>query len=237
MNLSTRPILSTTLNLLKSHRACTDGYRTLLKYVGSDYDPNAPIDLLTVLTSNGLDDCFWTLRATTNPALAERLSSLAACDFAERVVHNYPEEETVLRDCIQTARDYADGKATDEQLQKADSAARSAAWSAADSAARSAAEGAAEGAAWSAARSAARSAAWSAADSAAWSAARSAAEGAAWRAAWSAADSAAWRAAWRAADSAAWNAAWNAPESAEWSAEKDAQTEILRKYLTEGGYK
>ena len=221
MNLSTRPILSTTLNLLKSHRACTDGYRTLLKYVGSDYDPNAPIDLLTVLTSNGLDDCFWTLRATTNPALAERLSSLAACDFAERVVHNYPEEETVLRDCIQTARDYADGKATDEQLQKAESAA----WNAARSAARSAAD------------SAARSAAWSAADSAARSAAEGAAEGAAWSAARSAARSAEWRAAWRAAASVAWNAAWNALESAERSAEKDAQTEILRKYLTEGGYK
>ncbi len=137
-------ILSTTINLLKTHEACASGYKTLLKHVGSDYDPNAPIDLLTVLTSNGLDDCFWTLRATTNPALAERLSSLAACDFAERVVHNYPEEETVLRDCIQTARDYANDKATYGQLR----AAESAAWGVAESAAGSAARSAAWSAAW-----------------------------------------------------------------------------------------
>ena len=88
---------------------------------------------------------------------------LLACQFAERALRR---ERNAGREldprswaAIRVKRQWAAGKATDEQLD----AAESAAWSAARSAARSAAESAAR----SAARSAAESAAWSAAESAA----------------------------------------------------------------------
>jgi hypothetical protein len=128
----------------------------------------------------------------------DRTLRLFACDCAERTLPLFETErpdDTRPRLAIETARRFADGKATREEL----ATARSAAWSAAESAAGYAAE--------SAAWSAARSAAWYAALYAAWSAAESAAGYAAESAAWSAAESAAWY--------AAWYAAWSAAESAE----------------------
>ena len=66
----------------------------------------------------------------------ERTARLFACDCAERVLKNFEdvcEDDGRVRKCINTARRFARGKATKEEL----SAARSAAWSAARSAARS----------------------------------------------------------------------------------------------------
>jgi len=86
---------------------------------------------------------------------------LFACDCAEHVLKNYEKEfpgDHRVRDCIEVARKYAFGKATEEELLAVRSAAESAVWSAT----------------WSAAWSAAESAVWSAAESAAWSAVRSA---------------------------------------------------------------
>jgi len=115
----------------------------------------------------------------------ERTQRLFAADCAEHVLHIFEEAypaDPRPREAIAVARAFAEGEATEEELNTAESAAWSAAWSAAESAA------------WSAARNAARSAAWSAAESAAWSAARNAARSAAWNAArnaaWSAARSA-----------------------------------------------
>jgi hypothetical protein len=113
-----------------------------------------------------------------------------ACDFAESVLtHWYAvySDDHRPRECIEITRRYADGKATDEELEAAREAAGEAAWAAAG-AARAA--WAAAGAAW-AARDAA-GAAWAAARDA-WEAAR-AARAAAWEAA-----GAAWAAAWEAA--------------------------------------
>ena len=91
-----------------------------------------------------------------------------ACDCASRALHRErkagrePDERS--RAAIRVARRFARGKATQEEL----AAARSAAWSAA----RSAAWSAGGSAAWSAARAAAWDASWSAAGSAARSAER-----------------------------------------------------------------
>jgi len=116
----------------------------------------------------------------------ERILRLFACWCAEQVLPNfenkYPEDKRP-RQAIETAKRYADGKATKKELSAANSAARSAA----DSAARSAANSAAYYAARSAANSAAYFAAYFAADSAAYFAADSAADSAAYFAADSAA--------------------------------------------------
>ena len=163
-------IFETTFSKLKKAGACESGYKKLVQYLGgvTKYGANKPINLLTILESNGADDMLWALCTVDHPEL-EKIARLMACDFAETSLHLYesrcPDDQRP-RNAIIAARQFANGE-TDE-------AARSAAWSAAESAARSAAE--------SAARSAARSAAWSAA----WSAARSAARSAAWSAARSA---------------------------------------------------
>jgi len=114
-----------------------------------------------------------------------RSQRLFASDCAERMLPLYEAaypNDTRPRVAIDTARRYANGEATLQEL----AAASDAAWDAASAAARAAAWDAA----WDAARDAAWDAARAAARAAAWDAARAAARAAAWDAAWGAA----WRA-------------------------------------------
>ena len=101
----------------------------------------------------------------------DRTARLAACDIAETVIHlwneKYPNDNRP-QICIDTARAFANGNATKEEM----------------AAARDAARDAARAAAGAAALTAAKDVAWTAARAAAWTAARAAAGAAAWAAAW-----------------------------------------------------
>jgi len=123
------------------------------------YGKDTPIPLSEILSVCGLDDALWALRAIVEPA--DREIRLLACDFAERVLpifeKLYPNDKRP-RAAIETARRYANGEATIEELNAARSAARYAAEYATRYAAKSAAESAAGYAAESAAESAARDA-------------------------------------------------------------------------------
>jgi hypothetical protein len=106
----------------------------------------------------------------------DRTARLFAADCAERVLPLFETEhpnDPRLRAAIETARRFATGNATKDELTAA--AAAAAAWDAARTAAwaaaRDAARAAARDAAWDAARAAARTAAWAAARAAAWDAA------------------------------------------------------------------
>ena len=67
--------LTTTLNRLRSAGACESRYAHLLRALGgTSVDHDAPINLLTILEHNGVDDALWTLHSTafveaTAPAL------------------------------------------------------------------------------------------------------------------------------------------------------------------------
>jgi hypothetical protein len=169
----------TTLNEIRAHKPCREGWEKLLKHLGKTKADNKPLPLLTILESNGLDDALWCLRASS----LERLSRHFQAWCAEQVLHHFEAEQpddTRVRD--QIAMLLRDDAAEAE---------RAAAWAAA----RDAARAAARAAAWDAARAAA----WDAARDAAWDAARDAARAAARAAAWDAARDAAWDAAWDAA--------------------------------------
>ncbi len=199
-------MIYTTFKLCKEARACVASSRKFRKFKGgAEWPMDKPFPLTEVLEVLGLDDALWCLRCTTDQIAAGKFSRLLACDHAERVLPLYEKQfpgDSRVRDCIVMARDFANGRATREQL--------NAAWVAV--------RAAAEDAAW-----AAESAAW-AAESAARAAARDAAESAA-RAAARAAESAA-RAAARAAESAAWAAGVAAR-----AAERQWQTAHLKEML------
>ena len=171
----------------------------------------------------------------------DRAARIYACDCAEHVLglfeKGYPADKRP-RKAIETARLFAEGKASKQDLDAAWAAAWAARVAARDAAwaARAAAEAAAEAAAWDAAGAAAGDAAW-AARVAAWDAAGAAAVAAAWDAAGAAAGAAAWAArvaAWDAAGAAAWDAA-GAARAAAWAAAGAAarvwQTALLKKVL------
>ena len=154
------------------------GWTQLCKHLGKSA-AEARVDttefpLLTVLDSNGIDDCLWVL---DNAVKNRRIASLFAADCALHVHHLFAEvfpDDDRPMNAIRVAKDL---NATDEQRAAARAAARDAAG---DAGAAWAARDAARDAAWAAARDAAgdaRDAAWDAARDA-WAAARAAARAA-----------------------------------------------------------
>ena len=170
-------MICTTLNKIRAHGPCADGWAKLLRHLGKTGADDEPLSLATILDSNGLDDALWCLRAVDG---CDREKRLYAVWCARRVQHLMTDPRSI--EALDVAERHANGQATDEELSTAWDAAwdaaRGAAW-----AARAAAEAAARGAARAAAEAAAREAAEAAARAAAEAAARAAARGAAWDAA------------------------------------------------------
>ena len=179
----------TTLNVIREHNPCPDGWKKLLAHMNKTSADDAPLSLLTILDSNGLDDALWCLRAMPEHNKCWRLYAVWCARQVQHLMHD-ARSFTAL-DIVER---HANGTATDSELD----AARAAARDAVRDAARDAAWDAARDAAWDAARAAS----WDAARDAAWDAARAASWDAARDAAWDAARAAAWgavRAAARAA--------------------------------------
>ena len=152
---------TTTFRRLRKAGACTSRYELLRKALSrEEYGDNTPINLLTILSINGLDDALWALSATAENC--DKIARLMAADFAEQVLpiwQKYSEDKRPEL-AIKAARDFAHGRIDRNQLAAARDAARDA-----SEAHRAAARDAGD-AAWSAAGDAARDAAWDAASAA-----------------------------------------------------------------------
>ena len=150
-------MIYTTLNKIREHEPCIDGWRKLLRHIGKAQADDEPLALATILQSNGLDDALWCLRAVDGH---EKEVRLYAVWCARQVQHLMKDPRTLA--ALDVAERHAHGQATDAELMTAWDAARAAAWDAAEdaawAAARAAAGDAAVAAAW-AARAAARDAA------------------------------------------------------------------------------
>jgi hypothetical protein len=123
--------MKTTLNEIRKHHPCQDGWEKLLRYLNKTKPDDEPLPLLTVLQSNGLEDALWCFRAVEGFDREKRLLAVA---FAREVEHLMPEAS---KPALAVAERFANGLATEEELAQARSAAAAAARSAAD--ARSAA--------------------------------------------------------------------------------------------------
>ena len=162
-----KQVFTVTLAQLRKEGACISGYNKLVcSLQGKPFDQDRktyiryahkePINLLHILDSNGVDDCLWGIRAVNHPE-RDRVARHIACDCADAILHIYEKEtpsDNRPRHAVEVARRYADGNATQEELD----AARAAAWAAASAAAKAAARAAARGAAWAAPWDAARGA-------------------------------------------------------------------------------
>ena len=162
---------TTTLERIRAASPCPDGWTKLLNHLGKTEADDAPLDIVTILDSNGLDDALWVLSyAMPDDRLARHFQAWCAEQVLPLFEAKYPDDMRVRLQIAMLRND------------RAGAAARDAAWAAAWAATRAAARDAARDAAWAAA---ARTAAWSAArTAAARTAAKSAARTAAWLAAW-----------------------------------------------------
>ena len=172
------------------------GYLKLRYHLGKGYGDDTPINIATILDSNGLDDALWCLRAVDGHAREMRLYAV----WCARQVQSRLEDQRSLT-ALDVAERHANGAASNDEL----AAAWAAAWGARANAAYAArANAAAYDATYAARANAARAnAAYAAAYDAAYAAAYAArANAAAYDATYAAYDAAyaAWAAAYAAAD-------------------------------------
>jgi hypothetical protein len=154
--------VSTTLKKLRKAGACEDRYKHLKKSLGKGYGDDTPIDLLTILDTNGLEDVLWIPRSAVDGDYIERRYRLFAVACCQDVLHLMKDQRSL--DAVKAAHLYA--------YDEIDDAAGAAAWAAAgmlgllsgllQGMLRGLLRGAA-GDAWTAARAAARAAAGAAA--------------------------------------------------------------------------
>jgi hypothetical protein len=163
--------MKTTLNQIRAKSPCQSGWTKLLAYLGKTKADDEPISIATILDSNGLDDALWCLQAVKG---RDREIRLFGVWCARQVQHLMTDPRSIA--ALDVAERFANGEATQYEL---NAAARDAARAASDAARDAASDAArdARAAAWAAAWAAASDAAWAASD-AAW-AARAAARAAA----------------------------------------------------------
>ena len=134
----------TTLNKIREHLPCCEGWRILTDF-GKTKADDEPLSFKSILDSNGLDDAIWALRSIDAPEVR-----LFAVRCVRQIQHLISDERSL--NALDVSEMYAVGNATSEEL--------SAAWVAALDAARDAARDAALDAVLDAARAEARDAAW-----------------------------------------------------------------------------
>ena len=125
--------ITTTLNRIRAHSPCADGWTKLLRHLGKTQADDEPLPFSVIVASNGLDDALWCCRAEPQHAKEWRLFAVWC---ARQVQHLMTDRRSI--DALDVAERYANGQATDAELEPAGDAAGDAAWSAAWAAARAA---------------------------------------------------------------------------------------------------
>ncbi len=111
-------MLTTTLNKIRDHGPCTPGWEKLLHHLGKTKADDEPLGFDVILESNGLDDALWCLRAEPSHGREYRL---LAVSYARDVEHLMEDKRSIK--CLDVAERFANGQATEEELEKARTAA------------------------------------------------------------------------------------------------------------------
>jgi len=130
-------VICTTLNRIREHDPCVEGWKKLLRHLGKTEADDEPLPFSVIVESNGMENALWACRTVPEH---DREWRLFAVWCARQVQHLITDQRS--HDAINVAERFALGAATKNELD----AAFEAAWSAA----RGAAFEAARGATWSA---------------------------------------------------------------------------------------
>ena len=125
-----------TLNMIRAHSPCEDGWSKLLKGLGKTRADDDPLTISRVYEINGFDDALWCLCALPNDRLSRHFQAWCAEQVLPIFEREHPKDMRV-RDQIAMLRNDA---ASDEDRDAARAAAWAAAWDAAWDAARAAQE-------------------------------------------------------------------------------------------------
>ena len=125
--------MQTTLRKIRAARPCgmrladgkRSGYLKLRHHLGKGYGDDTPINIATILDSNGLDDALWCLRAVDGHAREMRLYAV----WCARQVQSRLEDQRSLT-ALDVAERHANGAASNDELAAAYAAAYDAAYDA-----------------------------------------------------------------------------------------------------------
>jgi hypothetical protein len=117
--------LTTTLNNIRKHSPCQDGWEKLLKHLGKTQADDEPLPYSVIVESNGIDDALWCCR--TEPQYSKEWR-LFAVWCARQSQHLMADQRSI--DALDVAERHANGLATDEELSAALDAVWDAAWDA-----------------------------------------------------------------------------------------------------------
>ncbi|HMT13108.1 MAG TPA: hypothetical protein PKE19_00020 [Aestuariivirga sp.] len=141
--------ISTTLNRIRAHGPCVEGWKKLLAGLGKSVADDEPLPFSVILKINGINDTLWCCRAEPQRSKEWRLFAVWC---ARQLQHLMKDDRSIA--ALDVAARHAFGNATDDELAAAGDAAEAAAWAAARDVAWAAAWGAAGDAAEAAAREA-----------------------------------------------------------------------------------
>ena len=110
-------MITTTLNRIHEHEPSKDGWKKILAGLGKTAADDEPLPFAKILEINGLDDALYWCRAEPQYAKEWRLLMVV---YARGVEHlnTHP----TVKNAIDVAERYANGKATDEELYAAKAA-------------------------------------------------------------------------------------------------------------------
>jgi hypothetical protein len=106
-----------TLNEIKSHSPCKDGWENLLKSLNKTKADSTEVTFSYIAETNSVSDALWCLRVLGDKHKRERLYLIA--ELAESVAHIYNKKhpnDNRVNECIQAVKDYADNKISLEDL-------------------------------------------------------------------------------------------------------------------------
>jgi hypothetical protein len=111
--------MKTTLNKIRAHHPCREGWEDLLRVLNKTAADDEVIWIDQILDINGLDDAIWCLRAVEN---CDREIRLYAVWCARRVRHLMTDPRSIA--ALDVVERYARGEASDAEL----AAARKVTW-------------------------------------------------------------------------------------------------------------
>ncbi len=106
--------MKTTLNKVRSHSPCKDGWKKLLRHLGKTKADDEPLNIITILDINGVKDALWCLRAVDGH---DKEIRMLAVWCARRVQYLMNDRRSL--DALDVAEWFANGEATAEELQVA----------------------------------------------------------------------------------------------------------------------
>jgi hypothetical protein len=126
--------MRTTLNQIRKHSPCRDGWEKLLRGLGKTAADDETLWIDEVLNISGLDDAIWCFRSVEG---CDREIRLYAVWCARRVQHLMTDPRSVA--ALDVAERFARGEASDAELAAARTLAETGAWAAEAAAAPAAA--------------------------------------------------------------------------------------------------